>query len=159
MSEEWLISKTFYVVTFLREIVSKFINKITIEYPRNILYRVERGYARQSKHPTRCNSIDVQETEDIHLPWQSLFASLFPPRRVSCLSSLLIRSRFAIYHRSINLCRDSISTPPTRLSFRRQCFPFPISLPAGYLVKRSLVRHYALKARTWLRENVWYFTK
>lgn len=89
-----------------------------------------------------CNSIDARETGDIHLPWQSLFASPFPPhlaplppalslsRLVSRLFSfVLIRSRFAIYHRSINLCRDSISTPSIRLSLRRQCFPLLLPLP------------------------------
>lgn len=65
----------------------------------------------------------------LHLPLSSasrLLSRLF--------SSLLIRSRFAIYHRSINLCRDSPSSSPRssplpRPSLRRQCLPSVASPP------------------------------
>jgi len=50
--------------------------------------------------------------------------------------SVLIRSHFAIYHRSINLCRDSISTP-AHPSLASTTVDSVLRLPLGWILSQT----------------------
>lgn len=73
----------------------------------------------------------------LHLPSLRVTLSHSLSRLVSRLfSSVLIRSRFAIYHRSINLCRDSIFTP-AHPSHASTTVLSVLRLPPGWILSQT----------------------
>lgn len=114
----------------------------------------ERGICTTAKALPWCNSTDARETGDIHLPWQSLFASPFPPhpRRVSpslSLSRLDCSPSFwfgrvlqfiigrLIYAEISSLPRPSVSRFDDSASLLLPAPPCPATLPGGWILSQT----------------------